>query len=277
MAVRRGARRLVGRIRDAAGVRRFLRRIVVACLACAWLPVGAAQAVPTSAIPPDLTRLAAAWAKLVPKQLVMAVTVVNTVKGKTERARSVVVIHGSPDQEQVTTTIDGQTLVVRSFGQTLYVSGPGIAAADGGRHWLRASQAEVSSTVNAAAGLQTAMSKRLLSVLGAAASVQEVGPATVDGQATTAFAIVGPAAPSLSTRLWFAPNGQLVHAVLAAGAEVITADLSTTTPVHVHHPPARTTIDLSQVPSPQRSKAKGDVQVVTYTAGLFASLVITQI
>ena len=262
-------------------MRRFLFGLLGVAGVLVALPVALAGAVPKSAIPPDLARLTAAWAALRPTQLVITVSGVNTVRGKPVRGTAVLAVRNSPVEEQLSTMAGGEAAVLRSFNHFTYLSVPGLASIDGGHRWVRASNAEVESSrvVDLAGGLQSLMASRLKAAVARAASVQEVGPVSFGGQPATEFVVVtGPVKLGpITTHLWFAGDGQLVHALIGVGTDLLTVNISTTTPVHIRHPPAAATVGLDDLSLRQRAKVKSQLGVVTFGLGLTIGAVFEEI
>lgn len=188
----------------------------------------------------------------------------------------------SPPEAQLVETIASKRLVIRVLGRNLYESIPGLARLDGGRPWVHVRESELSEQtgVNFAAAPQN-LTESFSLINSAAEGVQEVGPATVDGQATTEFTasinleqlfsrfgkklvrkLQGAGVRDASLALYLAPNGLPVSTSVTipieGGSITTTSDiLATEVPVSVNARPARKTISESEFEKLERKHPKG--------------------
>jgi hypothetical protein len=113
-------------------------------------------------------------------------------------------------------TLGGNTSAERTIGKTTYTYKPSVASYDGGRPWVRSKAKPVAKPsgdsakfaavidslsptfAGGTAGASAGLFSKLIEELGEAQSVQEVGPATVDGQQVTEFTASIPLARLLS-------------------------------------------------------------------------------
>jgi hypothetical protein len=198
--------------------------------------------------------------------------------------------------------LDGASLQERRIGATIYVYDPSAASHDGGRPWIRSTRsrseeklaakfAPLSDALNPLlAGLErpTATSTGpfapLLEELDQEQSIQETGPATVDGQQTLGFTLTLSSAKLLdrisspkerrrpneggqspdtdfTLELWLAPSGLPVRTVTKNGGHGEEFNLQEDilgleVPVLVHAPPASKTIGQAQWIKIERRRAK---------------------
>ncbi len=187
----------------------------------------------------------------------------------------------SPPEAQLVETVGSKRLVVRALGNDLYESVPGLARLDGGRPWVHVRESALSEQtgVNFAAAPQN-LTESFSLINSASEGVQEVGPATVDGQSTTEFTASVDLAQLLSRfgtklvqklqsvgvrnaslELYLAPSGLPVRASITipveGGSITTTSDiLATEVPVSVKAPPARETISESEFEKLRRKHPK---------------------
>jgi hypothetical protein len=188
----------------------------------------------------------------------------------------------SPPEAQLVETVGSKRLVVRVLGRDLYESVPGLARLDGGRTWVHVRESELSEQtgVNFAAAPQK-LTEGFSLIDAAAEGVREVGPATVDGQATTEFTatvdledlfsrfgtklvqkLQSVGVRSASLALYLAANGLPVRTSITipveGGSITTTSDiLATEVPVSVKAPPARDTISESEFEKLRREHPNG--------------------
>jgi hypothetical protein len=206
--------------------------------------------------------------------------------------------------------LGGASLKERRIGATTYVYDPSATRRDGGRPWIRRTLSPSDQKVAAElaplsveldpllAGLErpTATSTGpfapLLEALPEAQSVQEAGPATVDGQQTLAFTFALSSAKLLeqalsskerrrlakgrqlpdidfTLELWLAPSGLPVRALTRNGARGEEFDsqediLNLEVPVLVHAPPADRTIGEAHWIAIERRRAKAVARCVRH-------------
>jgi hypothetical protein len=184
--------------------------------------------------------------------------------------------------------LGGVAVKERRIGRTTYVYDPSVTRHDGGRPWIRSVRSRSEERLAAKlvpltaaldpvlAGLEipaaasTGPFGPLLEVLGAALSIQETGPATVDGQQTLAFTATLSSARLLerilsakerrrvakgkqlpdthfTLEVWLAPSGLPVRTVttndkrdeeFSSQEDILALEV----PVVVHAPPVRQTI-----------------------------------
>lgn len=185
--------------------------------------------------------------------------------------------------------VGGATAQERRIGASTYLYSPAVTRHDGGRPWISSTRTpsdeklaaklapltSVFDPVLAGAESPTASSAGplalLLEVLGEALSIQETGPAAIDGQQTLAFTATlsstrlldrvfsakerrelgqGKQPPNVdfTLELWLAPSGLPVRTATtndARGEEFSAQEdvLGLEVPVHVHAPPDDRTID----------------------------------
>lgn len=113
-------------------------------------------------------------------------------------------------------TLGGSTSAERTIGKTIYTYKPSVASYDGGRPWVRSKvepapkpsgdSAKFAAVIDSLSptfaggttGVSAGLFSKLIEELGEAQSVQEVGPAAVDGQQVTEFTASVPLARLLS-------------------------------------------------------------------------------
>ena len=184
-----------------------------------------------------------------------------------------------PQAASIEAAFLGLPVKLRLIGTTLYTEEPFIAKLDGGRPWVveQGKTLEQAADVGGPAGSAGPGSgfKSLVETISRARSVQEVGPATVDGQATRRFSvtiaygrIAGHKTPTREqtrllrklldplarVELFVAEDGlpvrtRLVFGLRHGGGELITqADvLALNVPVVVEAPPAAETIGAAEL------------------------------
>jgi hypothetical protein len=188
----------------------------------------------------------------------------------------------SPPEAQVLETVGSKRLVVRVLGHDLYESVPGLARLDGGRPWvhLRESALSEQTGVNFASAPQD-LAESFSLINSAAEGVQQVGPATVDGQATTEFTasvnleqlfsrlgntlvqkLRSVGIRDATVALYLASNGLPVRTSFSipveGGSITTTTDiLATEVPVSVNAPPKAKTISESEFQKLRRKHPKG--------------------
>jgi hypothetical protein len=190
----------------------------------------------------------------------------------------------------------------RRIGTATYVYDPSITRRDGGRPWIRSVRSRKDERLAAKlapltavldpvlAGLERSAASSngpfapLLEMLGGTLSIQETGPATVDGQQTLAFTATlstarlverifsakelrslnggkPPPNSDFTLELWIAPSGLPVRAVTTSdihGEEFNSQEdiLGLDVPVLVHAPPADRTISQARLIELDRRRAK---------------------
>ena len=133
-------------------------------------------------------------------------------------------------------TLGGSTSMERTIGNTIYTYKPSVASYDGGRPWVRSKSkpapkpgsesTKFAVVVDAlsrtlagdAKSSSTGQFSKLIEELGETRSIQEVGPATVDGQQVTEFTASISLATLLSPKQLETiaePTSSLVEAVLS--------------------------------------------------------------
>ncbi len=280
----------------------MLRRIVVLCAVLVGALSGAAQASAPPApvvVPPDLQALEQKMLALQfnSERFSASLSVAETphVGGpiggfehifgrasgaaKAMRTTALLTVAGEasfvPQAANLEATFLGLTFHGRLIGTTMYVEEPFIAKLDGGRPWVEEpdqslEQAADVGSPGEAQGGPTSGFKSVIDAIARARSVQEVGLATVDGQATRQFrltiarsSLVGGKKPSRSearflrklfdplarVELFIAEDGLPVRMRFVLGlrhdaGEMITQTdlLAVNVPVVVQAPPAAETI-----------------------------------
>lgn len=201
-----------------------------------------------------------------------------------------------PQAANIQVSFLGVKINARLIGSTLYIEEPFLARLDGGRPWVE----ERKQTLGGALGMlgpstpggdATGGAGRLVETFNGAHSIREIGPATVDGQPTTAFkasielARLGTLTsgqkrdlgkvvkPLASIELFIAEDGLPVRTRVVLGVrrhrgELITQSdvLAVNVPVVVQAPPADKTISqtrltrlLTRRPIRQVSKGRSHV------------------
>jgi hypothetical protein len=186
-----------------------------------------------------------------------------------------------------TVSVGGQQIgSSRRIGPTEYNYEPSLALLDGGRPWVRLGRREASESFGGDPALSMTRSSRmpfraLASMLNGARAIQELGPATVDGQPVTDFtATLKPAQlPPSAQRLlsqrhgtmklsaFIAASGLPVRTVVTVSAVGHSSDatvdiLAVEVPFpHLKRPPARLTITARRL---ERLLHKGAVKVVVH-------------
>jgi len=174
----------------------------------------------------------------------------------------------SPSALVTTVSVGGQQIgSTRRIGATDYNYDPSIASVDGGRPWVRLGRREASESFGSDPALSTTGSSRLpfralVRTLNGARAIQEVGPATVDGQPVTEFTAtlqlseLPPSARQLLSKrhgtmklsVFISASGLPVRTVVTVSAAGASSDatvdiLAVEVPFpHLSAPPARRTI-----------------------------------
>lgn len=167
---------------------------------------------------------------------------------------------------------------VRLIGTTLYVEEPFIKRLDGGRPWVEERNKSLHGALEegpappGGVGRRTPGFGRLVETVNAARSIQEIGAATIDGQATTAFkvsvdltrlprltahqrhALAKVLKPLATFELFIAEDGlpvrtrEILHARHHKGELITQSDaLAINIPVIVQPPPAAQTISEARL------------------------------
>jgi hypothetical protein len=270
------------------GSRQGLTRVTRAATSCLALAGAAAafgwtaSACAAAALPPELQALEqkAQTLHIVSERFMLSFAIEEP-SGKQTTLTSIGTGRISPPEAQLVETVESKRLVVRVLGHDLYESVPGLARLDGGRPWVHVRESELSAQtgVNFAAAPQN-LTESFSLINSAAEGVQEVGPATVDGQATTEFSasidlaqlfsrfgaklvqkLQSVGVRNASLTLYLAPSGLPVRTSVAipveGGSITTTSDiLATEVPVSVKAPPARETISESEFEKLRRKHPK---------------------
>jgi hypothetical protein len=182
-----------------------------------------------------------------------------------------------PQAAQIQVTFLGIKLDARLIGTTLYIDEPFVTHLDGGRPWVQERNQTLRQTADGLApsapgGAAGDGIAGLVSVINGARSIHEIGPATVDGQATTAFKVSVEVArlttltahqrhtlgkvikPLATVEVLIAENGLPVRTRVVLGlrhnqGELITQSdvLAVNVPVVVQPPPANKTISQAKL------------------------------
>jgi hypothetical protein len=182
-----------------------------------------------------------------------------------------------PQAAQIEVSLLGVKVEARLIGTTLYLDEPFIARLDGGRPWVEQRNQTLRQTTDglapsAPAGAVADGNAGLVSIINGARSIHEIGPATVDGQATTAFKVSVEVArlatltahqrhtlgkvlkPLATVEVLIAENGlpvrtRVVLALRHDLGELVTQSdvLAVNVPVVVQPPPANKTISQAKV------------------------------
>lgn len=261
-------------------------RTAASCLALAgaaaafgWAPSVAGAA---AVLPPELQTLEQkAQALHIASERFTLTFAIKEPSGKQTTLTSIGTGRISPPEAQLVETVGSKRLVVRALGNDLYESVPGLARLDGGRPWVHVRESALSEQtgVNFAAAPQN-LTESFSLINSASEGVQEVGPATVDGQSTTEFTASVDLAQLLSRfgaklvqklqsvgvrdarlALYLAPSGLPVRTSITipveGGSITTTSDiLATEIPVSVKAPPARETISESEFEKLRRKHPK---------------------
>lgn len=204
----------------------------------------------------------------------------------------------SPPASMLTNKVKGHAVREWSIGRTLYTYMPSVARVNGGRPWVRSRQTPTPKPQDRSLlselpdalgptfstggrGRSVSVFAKLIGDLGEALSIQEIGPATVDGQDVTEFIasmsltslLGGPLSPreleeangtggsTAQMELFIAPDGVPVRTIGVferddKGLAVVEDILGIDIPVMVHAPPASKTIGEAQLRRIQRRRAK---------------------
>jgi hypothetical protein len=259
-----------------------LARSLLPLAVAACMGLSAASATATTALPPELQALEqkAQSLKLNSERFSLNFLITEP-SGKKISIAGSGVARLSPLAGEVVETAGSKRLVVRIIGNTVYLKYPGLARLDHGRPWVRSTESKLSaeSGLNAAAAPQ-GLSSSFSLIDSAAESVQQVGPATVDGQATIEFTATINLSALLSRfgeklvaklqqagvstadlELYIAPNGLPVRTVttidveggtVTAANDILAADI----PVSVSKPAAARTISEAVFKRIERAHAK---------------------
>jgi hypothetical protein len=185
----------------------------------------------------------------------------------------------APQAANIQMSFFGLHMNARLLGSTLYIEEPELARLDGGRPWVVMPNQHIGSAVgvgpsaDAEGGLEPAASfKSVVETIAHAQSIEEVGPVTVNGRATTEFKLAIPFerlgklrrsqarllhrlfAPVANVELFIAEDGLPVRTRIAfrvrpkKGQLIVQSDvLATDIPVLVEAPPAAETIGEAQL------------------------------
>lgn len=263
----------------ATGTAMFCLVLSGAGVVLGWAPSAAAAA---AALPPELQTLEqkAQTLHIASERFSLNFTIKER-SGKETSIMGIGTEQTSPPEAQLVETVGSKRLIVRVLGNNLYESYPGLARLDGGRPWVHASESSISEEtgVNPAEAPKS-LSESFSLVNSAAEGVQEVGPATVDGQATTEFTaridlaqLVSRFGATLVQKLqaagigdatlalYIAPTGLPVRTSISipveGGSITTTGDiLATEVPVSVRAPSARETISQSEFRKLERKHPK---------------------
>jgi hypothetical protein len=191
--------------------------------------------------------------------------------GKQATITGVGVARTSPVEAQFVEMVGSKRIVARALGSNVYVSYPGLARLDGGRPWVHERETALSEQtgVDFAGGPQD-LGESFSLINSAVEGVQEVGPVSIDGQATTEFTasidleelfarfgkklvqkLQSAGVRDASLALYLAPTGLPVRTSVTIpieGGSISTTDdiLATEVPVSVKAPPAHETISESE-------------------------------
>jgi hypothetical protein len=228
---------------------------------------GAAAAPKRPVLPADLQALLARGAHLnVPYAIIQTA---NTINGGTgfQSNVSTTQVRLSPPELASSSGAARERLV----GGALYLELPGVAAVAHGRHWIRATPAQLGVTASqllgaadsvpghASQGLNKSAAVRAL--LADASSVREVGPSALGSEPVTEFLAgisfgkllglpisQGPFADTVYVQLYFGADG-LLRRLTVNIDEAITETtelLTDAVPVVVHRPPAHDVVPYSR-------------------------------
>jgi hypothetical protein len=255
-------------------VRRTSRAI--ACLALSGvvgaLGFGTAAAGAATALPPELQALEqkAQTLHIASERFSVEVTVKEP-SGKQVTITGAGVARTSPAEAQLVEMVGSKRIVARVLGSNLYLSYPGLARLDGGRPWVHERETALSEQtgVDFAGGPQD-LGESFSLINSALEGVQEVGPVSIDGQATIEFTasvdledlfarfgkklvqkLQSAGVHDASLALYLAPTGLPVRTSVTIpieGGSIATTDdiLAIEVPVSVKAPPARETISESE-------------------------------
>jgi len=242
-----------------------------AALAAGALSLGAAGA-GAATLPPELQALQqkAETLKLTSERFVLNF-LVKAPSGKETTLLGEGVAAVSPTRAQITESAGGKRVSIRVVGHSVYVNYQGLARVDGGRPWVRVPDKQLSeeSGVDLTSGPQSA-AQAYTQLDSAAESIKDVGPASIEGQATTEFtatinlqALLSKFGAKLVAKLkkagvtsaalteYIAADGLPVRSIATIGVEGGTISVTDTVaainvPVSVRAPAASRTISYAQ-------------------------------
>ncbi len=220
------------------------------------IAAASAGALSPARLPPDLRRLLAEARHLRVTSFLVDQSVIETrtpngvpLSRLTERGSL------SPPRYALSSSVAGHPEFFRYVGSYAYGTAPGLARIDGGHKWVRVRLGNLAGGRGNVTGLIRSLLSNLASVvLPPATSVQELGPATLGGQAVSEFLVSTMSPPVSTTRVFLRPDGLPVRTVETVGDRVTTTDTSTTAPVVVRVPPRRETVDESRLSPAQQQR-----------------------